>query len=145
MNQLLGDDDDAPLFLGDEICEDEPKEPAITDNGVQNHSRCKSSIIHIFMRSHLKNFLDPFYLVSPNDDQGSTGSSDHSSHKQELREDPEVIKIWKEEQAIMLEAKDREEERAKLALKQQVSDLWLNIGYPRWFITIKYIDFGISF
>ena len=61
-----------------------------------------------------------FIVVSPNDDpSSSSSSSDISSHRHETKEDPEVIKLWKEAQIIKLEAKDREEERAKQVLKQQ--------------------------
>ena len=40
-------------------------------------------------------------------------------HRHETKEDPEVIKQWKEAQIIKLEAKDREEEKAKQVLKLQ--------------------------
>ena len=58
--------------------------------------------------------------ASPNDDHSSASSSEFSSHhRHEAKEDPEVIKQWKEAQVLKLEAKDREEEKAKQVLKQQ--------------------------
>jgi len=56
------------------------------------------------------------------DDPNSTASSDLSlsvSKQTEPREDPEVIKLWKENQVKMLQEKDENEEKAKEALKQQ--------------------------
>jgi len=41
------------------------------------------------------------------------------SKQTEPREDPEVIKLWKENQVKMLQEKDENEEKAKEALKQQ--------------------------
>merc|ERR1712109_439901 len=41
------------------------------------------------------------------------------SKQTEPREDPEVIKLWKENQIKMLQEKDENEEKAKEALKQQ--------------------------
>ena len=52
----------------------------------------------------------------------STASSDLSlsnSKAAEPREDPEVIKQWKESQVKMLQTKDEEEEKAKQLLKEQ--------------------------
>jgi hypothetical protein len=60
-----------------------------------------------------------FSLVSPLGDPSSSSSSETSGHRHEAKEDPEVIKQWKEAQIIKLEAKDREEEKAKQILKQQ--------------------------
>jgi len=56
------------------------------------------------------------------DDPNSTASSDLSlsvSKQTEPREDPEVIKLWKENQIKMLQEKDEDEEKAKEALKKQ--------------------------
>ena len=56
------------------------------------------------------------------DDPSSTASSDLSlsvSKHVEPREEPEVIKQWKENQVKMLERKDEEEEKSKEALKEQ--------------------------
>ena len=56
------------------------------------------------------------------DDPNSTASSDLSlsvSKHVEPREDPEVIKQWKEDQVKMLEDKDKAEEKAKEELKEQ--------------------------
>ncbi len=62
------------------------------------------------------------FPASPNDDHSSASASSSESsghHRHEAKEDPEVIKQWKEAQIIKLEAKDREEEKAKQVLKQQ--------------------------
>merc|ERR1712083_836920 len=56
------------------------------------------------------------------DDPNSTASSDLSlsvSKQTEPREDPEVIKLWKENQIKMLQEKDEDEEKAKEELKKQ--------------------------
>ena len=56
------------------------------------------------------------------DDLNSTASSELSlsvSRHVEPREDPEVIKQWKENQVKMLQEKDQEEEKAREALKDQ--------------------------
>ena len=75
--------------------------------------------------------FSPFYqilLTDPGDnnvtgdDLNSTASSDLSlstSKAAEPREDPEVIKQWKENQVKMLQNKDEEEEKAKQLLKEQ--------------------------
>ena len=56
------------------------------------------------------------------DDPNSTASSDLSlsnSKTTEPREDPEVIKQWKENQIQLLQNKDKEEEKEKELLKEQ--------------------------
>merc|ERR1712001_14093 len=56
------------------------------------------------------------------DDPNSTASSDLSlsnSKTTEPREDPEVIKQWKENQIQLLQNKDQEEEKEKELLKEQ--------------------------
>merc|ERR1719220_1624810 len=56
------------------------------------------------------------------DDPNSTASSDLSlsvSKQTEPREDPEVIKLWKENQVKMLQEKDENEEKAQEELKKQ--------------------------
>ena len=61
-------------------------------------------------------------FLDAGDDLNSTASSELSlsvSRHVEPREDPEVIKQWKENQVKMLQEKDQEEEKAREALKDQ--------------------------
>merc|ERR1712141_525769 len=60
------------------------------------------------------------------DDPNSTASSDLSlsnSKTTEPREDPEVIKQWKENQIQLLQNKDKEEEKEKELLKEPKKEL----------------------
>ncbi len=69
-----------------------------------------------------KNYDLKFIIADAGDDPSSTASSDLSlsvSKHVEPREEPEVIKQWKENQVKMLERKDEEEEKSKEALKEQ--------------------------
>ena len=71
----------------------------------------------LFLNSYLLNFF-----LDAGDDLNSTASSELSlsvSRHVEPREDPEVIKQWKENQVKMLQEKDQEEEKAREALKDQ--------------------------
>ena len=61
-------------------------------------------------------------FLDAGDDLNSTASSELSlsvSRHVEPREDPEVIKQWKENQVKMLQEKDKEEEKEREALKEQ--------------------------
>ena len=77
-------------------------------------------IFHSFYL-HLIIFIQIFFKDA-GDDLNSTASSELSlsvSRHVEPREDPEVIKQWKENQVKMLQEKDQEEEKAREELKDQ--------------------------
>jgi len=77
-------------------------------------------IFHSFYL-HLIIFIKIFFKDA-GDDLNSTASSELSlsvSRHVEPREDPEVIKQWKENQVKMLQEKDQEEEKAREELKDQ--------------------------
>merc|ERR1712141_168845 len=78
------------------------------------------------------------------DDPNSTASSDLSlsvSKQTEPREDPEVIKLWKENQIKMLQEKDEDEEKAKEALKKEATTEKLTPG-TEWERVAKLCDFN---
>lgn len=60
-----------------------------------------------------------FKTIGSSEDGSVQRSSPSPIRQQEAREEPEVIKKWRAEQAKHLEEKDRLEEEARVALKAQ--------------------------
>ena len=109
------EDDFAPLQSSNGTAKED--DSFILNDEESPKKNSEGTIFNIFLNP---NFNEVF--LDAGDDLNSTASSELSlsvSRHVEPREDPEVIKQWKENQVKMLQEKDKEEEKEREALKEQ--------------------------